>query len=260
MESRCKPYSLCYLGQGDSLSYAGGTLGSACWKRCHIFSSLHLKRVALQACRPAASLATVGNRKNDSVHRTRRKAEMAPGSCVHASSWAIDCSVDPENFHPDDFQQCLSTLSFESFRGDFLVSSLGNSIPFLGLLSAQYLRPPGSAVRQKLDSSVCHKKGNWFILVNSCGCNTALSHRTYPMIRYMERSTTCGCHFIDQLYHLLYSGLIHFWAFRTSYLCKVVDTPEIICWRKRFFSPDFGFSSFKELVPKLMTCCFCSIF
>ena len=28
--------------------------------------------------------------------------------------------------------------------------------------------------------------------------NTALSHGAYPRIRYMERVTTCGCHFICQ--------------------------------------------------------------
>ena len=197
------------------------------------------------------------------IHRTRRKAEMAPGSCVHASSWAIDCSVDPENFHPDDFQQCLSTLSFESFRGDFLVSSLGNSIPFLGLLSAQYLRSPGSAVRQKLDSSVCHKKGNWFILVNSCGCNTALSHRTYPMIRYMERSTTCGCNFIDQplsssIFRIdPFLGLQNFLPMQGGGYTRNHLLEEEIFLSRLWGCFKF---SFKELVPKLMTCCFCSIF
>ena len=118
---------------------------------------------------------------------------MAPGSCVHASSWSIDSSVDPENFHPDDLQQCLSTSSFqgrtafaemapgscvnasswtidssvdpENFHPDnhhlnhsFPVSSLGNSILCWGLLSAQYLRAPASAVRPKLEGSVCHKR------------------------------------------------------------------------------------------------------
>ena len=83
---------------------------------------------------------------------------MAPGSCVHASSWTIDSSVDPENFHPDDLssgQQCVSPP--HHLNRSFPVSSLGNSIPCWGLLSAQYLRAPASVVRPKLEGSVCHK-------------------------------------------------------------------------------------------------------
>ena len=68
---------------------------------------------------------------------------MAPGSCVHASSWTIDSSVDPENFHPDDLQQCVSPPHHSNHS--FPVSSLGNSIPCWGPLSAQYLRDPASA-------------------------------------------------------------------------------------------------------------------
>ena len=30
---------------------------------------------------------------------------MAPGSCVHASYWAIDSSVDPENFDLEELQK-----------------------------------------------------------------------------------------------------------------------------------------------------------
>ena len=33
--------------------------------------------------------------------------EMASGSCVHAS-WTIGSSMDPENLHLDDLQQCVS--------------------------------------------------------------------------------------------------------------------------------------------------------
>ena len=72
------------------------------------------------------------------ISRTHSIAEMAPGSCVHASSWAINSSVDPENFHPDDLQQCVSPP--HHLNHSFPVSSLGNSIPCWGLLSAQYLR------------------------------------------------------------------------------------------------------------------------
>ena len=121
---------------------------------------------------------------------------MAPGSCVHESSWAIDSCLDPEKFHPDDLQQCLSTSSFQGrtaqqrwpqvlvsmkaprllilqwilrtfirttfnnhhLNHSFPFFSLGNSIPCWGMLSAQYLRAPASAVRPKLESSVCHKR------------------------------------------------------------------------------------------------------
>ena len=81
---------------------------------------------------------------------------MAPGSCVHASSWTIDSSVDPDNFHPDILQQCVSQP--HHLNHSFPVSSLGNSIPCWGLLPAQYLRVPASAVIPKLEGSVCHKR------------------------------------------------------------------------------------------------------
>ena len=66
---------------------------------------------------------------------------MAPGSCVHASSWTIDSSVDPENFHPDDLQQCLSTSSFEPTNLYHLLYSgliLQNFLPMQG---GGYSRP-----------------------------------------------------------------------------------------------------------------------
>ena len=86
------------------------------------------------------------------ISRTHSIAEMAPGSCVLARSWTIDSSVDPENFHPDDLQQCVSPPHHSNHS--FPVSSLGNSIPCWGQLSAQYLRDPASAVRPKLEK--CH--------------------------------------------------------------------------------------------------------
>ena len=90
------------------------------------------------------------------ISRPHSTAEMAPGSCVHASSGTIDSSVDPENFHLDDLQQCVSPP--HHLNHSFPVSSLGNSIPCWGLLSAQFLRAPASAVRPKLEGSVCHKR------------------------------------------------------------------------------------------------------
>ena len=93
-----------------------------------------------------------------------------PGSCVHASSWTIDSSVDPENFHPDNLQQCVSPT--HHLNHSFPVSSLGNSIPYWGLLSAQYLRAPASAVRPKLEGSVCHKREVSSLSYTSWGCNT----------------------------------------------------------------------------------------
>ena len=147
---------------------------------CHIFSSLHPKWLALQACRAATSSASVGNRKSDSVmsvwalvklYLSSSIAEMDPGSCVHASSWTIDSSVDPENFHPDNLQQCVSPT--HHLNHSFPVSSLGNSIPYWGLLLAQYLRAPASAVRPKLEGSVCHKREVSSLSYTSWGCNTA---------------------------------------------------------------------------------------
>ena len=101
---------------------------------------------------------------------------MAPGSCVHASSWAIDSSVDPENFLSKDLQQCVSPA--HNLNHSFPVSSLGNSIPCWGLLSAS-----ASAVRPKLEGSVCHKREVGSLLYTSSGCVHSLSPRTYPRIR-----------------------------------------------------------------------------
>ena len=124
---------------------------------------------------------------------------MAPGSCVHAISWTIDSSVDPENFHPDDLQQCVSPPHHSNHS--FPVSSLGNSIPCWGPLSAQYLRDPASAVRPKLE-----KYHVWMSL-----------HWPTSIIFYIQD-----------------------WSSRTSYPRKVVDPADIVCWRKRFSPQTLG--------------------
>ena len=86
LERMCKPYTLCYLRQANSLSFAGGTLGLACKKICHIFSSLHPKWLALQACRAATSSASVGNRKSDIVMSFWAKVKLYLSYKHHLSS------------------------------------------------------------------------------------------------------------------------------------------------------------------------------
>ena len=53
----------------------------------------------------------------------------------------------------------------------------------------------------------------------------------------MERSTTYGCHFIDQP---LSSFILRIDPLQTSYPRKVVDPADIICWRKRFSPQTLG--------------------
>ena len=115
---------------------------------------------------------------------------MAPGSCVHASSWAIDSSVDPENFHQDDLQKCLSTSSFQGCTAFQRWPQVLVSMKVPGLLILQWMlrtfirtQPRqqhsllGSAVSPILEgSSVCcqtkaggislSQKGSWFTLIH----------------------------------------------------------------------------------------------
>ena len=125
---------------------------------------------------------------------------MAPGSCVHASSWTIDFSVDPENFHPDDLQQCVSPP--DHLNHSFPVSSLGNSIPCWGLLSAKYLRASASVVRPKLQGSVCHKREVGSLSYTSSVTEHILGFVTWKEVPRMDVTS------LTNFYHLLYSGLI----------------------------------------------------
>ena len=133
---------------------------------------------------------------------------------------------------------CLSTSSFEAFIPSFQPRQQHS---LLGSAVSPILEGSSVCCQTKAGGLSLSQKGSWFTLVHFLRMYHSLSHRTYPRVRYMERSTTYGCHFIDQL---LSSR-------------KVVDPADVICWRKRF-SPQtlgcFKFSSFTELVQRLMTC------
>ena len=137
----------------------------------------------------ATSSASVGNRKSDSaclpgpqskllvilaslvIPRMHSMAEMVPGSCVHASSWAIDSSVDPENFHLDDLQQCVSQS--HHLNHSFPVSILEQQHSLLGSAVSPILEGSSVCCQTKAGGLSLSQKGSWFALIHFLRCNTA---------------------------------------------------------------------------------------
>ena len=91
---------------------------------------------------------------------------------------------------------CLSTSSFEAFIPSFQPRQQHS---LLGSAVSPILEGSSVCCQTKAGGLSLSQKGSWFTLVHFLRMYHSLSHRTYPRVRYMERSTTYGCHFTDQL-------------------------------------------------------------
>ena len=129
---------------------------------------------------------------------------------------------------------CLSASSFEPFIPSFQPMQQHS---LLGSAVSPILQGPSVCCQTKPGGLSLSQKGSWFTLVHLLKLYHSLSHRTYPRIHYMERTTTYGCHFIDQPQS---SIILRIDPPQTSYPCKVVDPAEVICWRKRFSPQTLG--------------------
>ena len=122
---------------------------------------------------------------------------------------------------------CLSTSSFEPFIPTF---QLRQHHSLLGSAISPIIEGFSVCCQTKARGLSFSQKGSWFTLVHFLRMYS-LSQRTYPRICYMVKSTTYGCHFIDQPL--------------SSFVLRI-DPSEL--------PTHFKFSSFTELAQRLLTC------